>query len=364
MTATALIRRAHPLAMVALALAALATGCRKDPAQPPAPESPAANPRPAQEVPAASPEPTAPPRSTEPTIAVVFGHVITESEVRAALAAAPPGTTVRDGVVLAIGRHLASLEARRLGFPRSDGESEAQWVERFLAATFGPSTSCRAVSDADVADAYRTHKRHYVHPDVFRVLDLQLVCCPKQQVPCVGDEEAARCFTDGAGTMEAARQSLGAVESAEAFRAAGDALRSTAPTLALMEYSFAYAYDRPHRDQRGPWAIMDPSILEAVRGAEAGTVTEPIRSPFGYHVMFVVEHRPPEDKGPDDPSVQRELRDRLCDAVLRRTRSGYLRDLVKGSDARVVDTALEALEARVKEEEPATGDSAATSPLP
>lgn len=310
---------------VAIALL-LAAGCRRE-APPPLPAPPEA---PRVEA------PTAPPAVEEagepgPTaIGEVVGMAITEADVREALRRAPPGTDVRQGALLAAGRRVAAGEATRADVKRQDGEATDDHVDRFLAATFSPTTSCHEIDDAAIAETWRRQRRRFVHPDVFKVVDVQLVCCPKDRAPC-RDEAAAACFERGAGAIEQARRAVATATTAEELRGAAESAAASVPGLGAHAYTFAYDYTKPHGEQGGTWVVMDPAIVEVVRDAKAGTLTEPVRSAYGYHILWIEEHRPKADRGLDDPGARKEIFDELCEGILKRARETYLLDLARNT---------------------------------
>lgn len=129
------------------------------------------------------------------------------------------------------------------------------------------------------------------------------------------------------------------------MQAAAEAAAASVPGLGAHRYTFAYDFSRPHADQGGTWVVMDPAIIDAVRGAKTGTLTEPVRTAYGYHILWVEEHRPKSDRGPDDPSARKELFDGLCGAILERARETYLLDLARNTaptfDVEAVDRITE-----------------------
>jgi hypothetical protein len=289
-------------------------------------------------------------------VARVFGRPVSGRDALAARQRAPEGTTLAEAAVLAAGRLLAADEAERVRFPRKEGEGREEYVDRFLAATFSPETSCLGVDEQDVASTAKRLTKRFDHPDVYKVLDLQIVCCPKDEAPCLDDALAAACFVESASAIEQARAAVAPAKTeAEVRRAAETAARSI-PRLAIVPYTFAYDHDRPHADQGGPWAVMDPAIVQVVRGLEAGALSEPVRSAYGYHVLYVRDHQSPDRRGPDDPSVRKEVFDLLCEGILKRARVRYVVDLASSAGTEVSREAVEALQALEPEGSGTTGD--------
>lgn len=275
---------------------------------------------------------TAPPSPAPPSPIVgrVFGRPITERDVREALRRSREGTSVRAAAVLAAGRILAREEAARAGIARGPGEPADVHVDRFLAATFSPTTSCHGIDAAAVTETWHRLRKRFVHPDVFEVIDLQIVCCPKGEAPC-RDEASARCFEAGAARIEQVRTAVQGARTEQELRAAAASAAQSVPELLVHDYAFAYDYTRPHHDQGGTWVVMDPAIVDVVRPAQAGTLTESVRTPYGYHALWVVEHRPPDDRGPDDPSARLEIFGELCTGLLQRAREHYLLDMARNA---------------------------------
>jgi len=261
-------------------------------------------------------------------VATVLGKPLPLSLLKAIESEAAPANTVEGLVRLGVGAVLAADEARRVGVVQEPGESAWEHVKRFLARIYNPATTCRNLSDEDVGASWKLHRRSFVHPDIFEVVDVQLICCPKGRAPCVDDPEVDACFHRGIAESERVFASLvSASQSKESFLAAAEVLVLELPGLGVVEYTFAYDFDFAPHEQPGKWVVLDPRMIAAVKGAKDGDLLAPVKSAYGYHILRVLRRQTKSMGSPDDPEVRSKLRGRVCDTLVDRTRWRYLEDL-------------------------------------
>ncbi len=229
---------------------------------------------------------------------------------------------------VAAGLVLAMDEARRLGFARRPGESQAAWAARFVRSLYDPARGCPNLPHNALREFYELHRRRFIHPDVFDVIDVQILCCPAGRAPCEGEPGAGACFERAMARAEllAARMGAQAVDAATAEATARAIVREE-EGVKWRRYRVAYDYDAPPDAQPGRWLVVDPNIRAALRGQPAGTVVGPVRSAYGAHVLFVAAHEPPASGDFDDPDVQRALRRAVCAERVAAERVEYLRSL-------------------------------------
>lgn len=142
------------------------------------------------------------------------------------------------------------------------------------------------------------------HRDTYFVVDAQITCCADAGAECRKTTRYEQCFTDSVPKIQDAHTQLlllGPSTAGEYEKAVGK-MTHEIPGLALHKYSFQYDYSKSPEKQRG-YNVIDASIARAVRETGVGAFTQPIRSHFGWHVLFV-EKFIPELKLPfGDPTV-------------------------------------------------------------
>jgi hypothetical protein len=131
------------------------------------------------------------------------------------------------------------------------------------------------------------------HHDTYFVLDVQMICCQGAVDMCEKDPQVQDClrdaepdiwtvfrelkhkgFTDPTGIKKFVREEL--------------KLRYTVRT---QEYSFQYQFDKSHEEQQG-YTIINRNVAFAAHGAQIGALAEPVRSNFGWHVVYVKNFLP------------------------------------------------------------------------
>ena len=264
----------------------------------------------------------------DPVVATVLGKKLTLSVLEAigpeAVHANTPEALLRVGV----GVMLATEEARRAGVESQPNQNAWDHVKRFLDRAYNPATTCRNLGEEALGAAWKIHRRAYVHPDMFDVVDVQMICCPRGKAPCVNDPEVDACMQEGVLESERVFAALASrSESREMLLSAAASLQKANPRIGVVEYTFAYDFDFAHHEQPGKWVVMDPALISAVRGARDGEVIAPTRSAYGHHVLYLVRHRKKSVGSPEDPAIKESLRSRACDALVERTRWRYLDDL-------------------------------------
>jgi hypothetical protein len=134
--------------------------------------------------------------------------------------------------------------------------------------------------------------------------DFQWICCNGAPSDC--DSDAGRaCFARAEGPMRAVAARLAATRpDPDDFPVLLDDLRELAPGIALQDYTFMY--DTVRRIQRGR-SKFDTAVVNAAVDTGEGRFSDPVRSAFGWHVVFVRKAEPEEHRTLWDPVVSADL---------------------------------------------------------
>lgn len=142
------------------------------------------------------------------------------------------------------------------------------------------------------------------HPRLFDVQDYQWICCDGRPAAC-NQPEVQACFAEGQAAMAAVYQALSlARPDPEDLPFLIERYQASAPRLAYQEYSFAY--DEERGIQRGR-VLFDDAVVARVVQTGAGNLAQPVRSQYGWHVLYVRSSVAPERRDLEDPDVRREI---------------------------------------------------------
>jgi hypothetical protein len=211
----------------------------------------------------------------------------------------------------AAGLVLLSKEAMHQKFPKKADEGAAAYAHRYLNAVLSPKAICSTFPQKELETLYQIRKKRFIHPDVFHVVDAQYICCPREKVPCANTPALEECLNSGkkkAQSLYLNWKTQVPLDPEEAWKDSSKEEKS----LGVTRYKFAYDYSTLAAEQKGKWLIIDPKILEAVRGLKSGAMTPPVQSAFGWHVLFVAEYSPPSNEPLASKSTQEALRKELC----------------------------------------------------
>lgn len=278
-------------------------------------------------------------------VATSLGIHVTVQDVLDVQSSDSSGLGLLELIRVALGYKIASNEAQMREIVRLSDESWTDYVDRFLRLAFNPESSCRNIAVQDMVRHLAGQKRRYQHPDIFHVVDAQTVCCPKEKAPCVGDADADTCFANAVPVMERAFVRAKSLTTDRAsFERAVTPESAETGQITVIDYRFAYDYEQPHHAQPGNWVVMDPAIVQGVRRAQSGDVLPPIRSEYGIHLLYVLEHRLKSTGDLADPAVSRRVRDDLCVDVVAKARARYIQDLTDGYPLELNEDGLQRLQ--------------------
>ena len=173
------------------------------------------------------------------------------------------------------------------------------------------------------------------HFDTFFVTDVQMLCCKGSPDLCARDSQVQACMRDSEPDIWRLYEALSQTRFAnptELKKALEPYKGYRFPNLKSQDYSFQYNFSLPHNEQRG-YTVVNRNVAEAARSARLKTLTKPVQSNNGWHILYVKEFLPEAHDTPDDPAVIKELQKRFYPIVRRNDVLAFLEELLK--DARV-----------------------------
>ncbi len=278
----------------------------------------------------------------DPAVATVEGVVITRSMLTRELARAEDGADVRAVLNRLIDLELIARAAHERGHLTAEvvGRAHAKaLVRRYVESNFLARVTRDQIPDDVMERAYDFARARYDRFPVFKIKDAQVICCPNENPDgCyrelfdnVVDRRAhfEACMRDHAAAWDGlAKRVTGASDAANfEFLARGaftefpsPELRETyRPTADIATYEFQYDLNSTYEDQfkKVRYQMFYQEIMDGVRnaylaaGSKTPFFTPVIKSPIGYHLLYVSEVLPEVHRPLSDPGVQAELRERL-----------------------------------------------------
>ena len=195
-------------------------------------------------------------------------------------------------------------------------------VQRLLRAGFEPDVKPESLSLQKVQELYYVPdiRKLYDHADAWRMAHVFFTCCDPKAESC-DQPEIQQCFVESAEVIQVVYSELKTMTAdvegdPEKITALMEAYRSDNETRYL-RHPFAYRsrafyYDpkKAHDDQKG-YDIIAESVARTVIEGQVGVLQEPIRSPFGWHIIVKLAHVPEERRSVDDPTVIADIRQNM-----------------------------------------------------
>lgn len=184
------------------------------------------------------------------------------------------------------------------------------------------------------------------HFDTFFVTDVQILCCKGAPDQCARDSQVQACMRDSEPDIWELYEELAKnkfTDSLQLKKALNPFKDYRFPGLRSQDYSFQYNFDLPHDEQRG-YTVVNRNVAEAARGATVRTLTKPVRSNNGWHILYVKEFLPEAHGTPEDPEVIAELKKRFYPMVRRNDVLVFLEQLLRGSGMKVYKDTLRELD--------------------
>ncbi|MEE2779993.1 MAG: hypothetical protein VYE15_05700 [Myxococcota bacterium] len=259
---------------------------------------------------------------TEEVVARVNGIPIGRQALVEALTQRP------DLTVEVVLRRLVELEAlAQEAHRRGIGEAhevhamrQQTLVQRYLKRGFEAKLTPDQIPEVDVQRVYSLPqiRKLYDHADAWQMAHLFITCCDPKVENC-DTAEVLECFEMGARAIHViydelrprteplGGEPLALVEAMQAYR---EAEETRFPQLAFRQRAFYYDPNKPHEEQKG-YNVLAEVVARTVMDAPLAVPQEPVQSAFGWHILVKLEHTPESRKGPDDPEVAADIRQKL-----------------------------------------------------
>jgi peptidyl-prolyl cis-trans isomerase C len=250
------------------------------------------------------------PTPPEQVVATVNGvPILVEDVARQAQAARQ---TPRQALRALVQEELVAQEAARRGLDGSPAVRRTQQValaNRLLAREFRFERA--HIPRAEILRAYELNRPRYVHPEIARIAHVVALAGPGAGPQALAEARRlafkARAFA-AAGRLseEEFKQIAGLLgKEARGVQLKAESLPTTRTSTAEEFAAAAFALEKP------------------------GAISPVVQTKFGFHVIYLVARLPARSGGPDDPEVDREIRDQLFERSRRRAFEAYMARIEK-----------------------------------
>ncbi len=264
-------------------------------------------------------QPCQPGQHTPDVLACVDGVAITRARFDAVRPGYPPETPPQAIVQALVDEEiLAAAAAKTLWGDWLQAPLQRLMVGRMLSdqmeQKLGPAEI--TADEVKVAWSNKTIRHTYNRPGVYRVTDAQIICCTGDFKQCGESPDAAKCTDELAPTARALAAYLNENPphtSQEMHGRVGADPRFA--KAAVVDLSFFYEPTKPYSEQKGYVLMVEPFIEASLKLKPGELTREPVRSPFGWHVIRLESAVAPMHKGLDDPEVLADLKKNLVPAL-------------------------------------------------
>jgi len=288
------------------------------------------------------------PTETDPVVMTVDGTPITVSMVQRQLERSEPGTDPQVVLDRMIEFELLAREAYRAGkYVENVVQVPMQraLASRWLTTTFDQTLTPDDIPLELVEMRFKEVRSFYNHYEGFKILDVQIMCCMDtgDQDNCYRDElddvtdrrqRLSDCLAHHEPSMRALHQQLSTeavVQNRDSFENAVNTALVNYPSQALRDqygtstvlhdYVFQYDVDRSYEEQfeKVRYRMFYKEIMDGVRDSylqnqsKAPFLTPIIRSPIGWHILYVHEVIPERHESLANPKVNKQVREKLFD---------------------------------------------------
>ena len=267
-------------------------------------------------------------------LACVQGVAITRARFDAVRSAYPPATPPRDILQALIDEEvLAAAAAATGGWSAELTQLQRRAsVAKLLENTQEKAISADTISATDIAQAYKDQRirLHYDHNAAYFVTDVQLLCCKGDHRQCEKREEVRACIDRTEVQARALWQALrdDSPATPEELKAKVAALGDKFPLAAVADVEFWYDKAKTYEAQKG-YDLMVKEFALPVVEMQPGDISQPIRSPFGWHIARLLRVEPAMHKTDKDPEVRRDIADHIVGPVREREAQHYAVQLFK-----------------------------------
>ncbi len=252
-------------------------------------------------------------------LACVDGVAVTRAQFAAVQQDYPPDTPPRAIVQALVDEELLAHAAAKTLWGNWLQEPlhrlmVGRLLQELMEKKFGPGQI--TPDDIKAAWSKKAVRHTYDHPGVYAVTDAQIICCTGDVRQCADAPDAIKCIQEMEPTARAltaylaenpprtVREMHGRVGADPRFAKA-----------AVVDLTFFYEPDKPYAEQKGYVLMVEPFTAATMQLKPGEIVKEPVRSPFGWHVIRLESAVAPSHKGVDDPDVLADLKKNLVPAL-------------------------------------------------
>ncbi len=199
-------------------------------------------------------------------------------------------------------------------------------VRRFLTHEFEEKYQAKDVRPADIDRTWLrgSIRIRYAHEKAWWVTDAQLICCSGDWHKCEIDDAAKACITRLQPTAYElyGKLMMDPPDSPDHMCARVLALKADYPLVTCDHLNYFYDETKPYKEQ-GDFDLMQESYVVGISKLTVGVIGEPIRTPYGWHIVRLNKIDPQKNGAVTDPEVRDEIAHGILTGV--RTRDVQLR---------------------------------------
>ena len=223
-------------------------------------------------------------------------------------------------------------------------------VQRLLKSEFEEKLTVDTVPFSYVESAFWSPalRKRYIHFDAFRVRDIQYLCCWSMAECQRRKDEIKECMNTGAMRASELHKIIEEARPRtpkEFEDLANLHMAKVDPKFGLHEFGAFYdvkvSYEENTRVDR-----MTKSVIERVKTMKVNELTEPVEDEYGWHIMYLMDHRPEANRRPEDPEVRREISEGIYSRVQEQE---LIRMIAEGLKSRQVEIRLPQLRVLAQE---------------
>lgn len=183
-------------------------------------------------------------------------------------------------------------------------------VVAYLERYFEQNHLASAVQEEDLRRAYgRSAIRvKFKHAPAYFVSEAQFICCRGDWRDCERKPGVSGCIDALKSKAEEVYQRLASdlPQSGLEMEAKAMVIGQTIPQLSVKQHAFYYDKEKAHKDQKDYDLMVEP-YARAVTKLQPGALSEPIRTPFGWHIVRLNSAKPAKTADLHDPAVRSEI---------------------------------------------------------